>query len=860
MKSKYKAFVLIFLSLFTLGVHDCHSKWDKDWCRIENDSLLVWANNIDGTLSFKWSGGTFDKLIHGDGILSVYRGSSLVKEVEAEAFYGAISNRDAIKVGSSNYYIGNTKDGYFEGFGVYIRGKELQIGEFKNSCLNGEGCYYINGELRYKGNFKEGKYHGNGTRFIDGKTETGRWENQKLVEGVLRQEFSDGSVYHGGVLYGKANGEGEITYKDGARYKGGWREAQWHGEGIYTAPNDSVYGIWIDGVLNGDVYCKNKNYTYVGEVYNGLPDGIGRLLTSDGSYYNGQWIDGKRCGIGNLILSSYNEDSYSGEWLDDEFHGVGKYVFGGSDAYYDGEWQKGIQHGSGKYVCKEYEYVGDWTEGLMTGQGIITYTSNQDVYEGDFLENKRHGTGVYYFAESGNIYDGEFYDDKIHGLGSLYFGNGSVYDGEFEDGKIKGEGTLYLVENNDTVVITANWEGSTNFPQYASILFSDGRCYEGELDNGYPTENGNWYSITINKETGEYNPPQWLEDGHEWYKKNKETWDKIVLRTSIVLSVAELIPVPCISVPAKVLNFTINAVDAGVSFASTQMDIKEAESRGEDASSLKKERNKGLMINGAFIVGPKIIKFAGKHIPPVVRKPIVNLATKGKNLGKELGNKTVKIFKDATGKLSKKLHSTSAYKRLSESKIYTAQARVRYGTLENQTINRKKFESASKKGTWVDAPIGEEPSGNKLKKNLEKNMNPQQKKALLKEYSHSRRTNNGSSRCTAEAHHVVAGNSPAAKGARDILECAGIGINDAVNGIFLPTNSKSIFRGVKHGRHVKDYDEYVYRKLREVKGKYGCDKYKIIDCLDEIKKELWNGDIELLRNESFTNTIFNAIF
>jgi hypothetical protein len=264
------------------------------------------------------------------------------------------------------------------------------------------------------------------------------------------------------------------------------------------------------------------------------------------------------------------------------------------------------------------------------------------------------------------------------------------------------------------------------------------------------------------------------------------------------------------------------------------------------------------MINGAFIVGPKIIKGVAKRIPPSVRKPVVDFVAKGKDVGKGIGNKVVEVFKDATGKLSKKLHSTSAYKRLSESRIYRAHGRARYGTLKNQTLSRKQYESAQKKGTWKAAPIGEEPSGDKLKKEMKANFNSKQKKALHKEYSHSRRTNDGSPRCTAEAHHVVAGNSPAAKGAREILECAGIGINDAVNGIFLPTNSKSIFRGVKHGRHVKDYDEEVFRRLREVKEKSGCDKLAIIDCLDGIKKDLWNGDIELLRNESFTNTILNA--
>jgi len=39
------------------------------------------------------------------------------------------------------------------------------------------------------------------------------------------------------------------------------------------------------------------------------------------------------------------------------------------------------------------------------------------------------------------------------------------------------------------------------------------------------------------------------------------------------------------------------------------------------------------------------------------------------------------------------------------------------------------------------------------------------------------------------AHHIVAGNSPAAREAREVLAQEGIDINEAANGVFLPTNT-----------------------------------------------------------------------
>lgn len=854
MKSIYKYFVLSFFTFFIFGIQECYARWDKEWCKIKDDSILVWTNNIDGSLSFRWSGGRFDKLVHGNGVLSIYKGSSLIKKEEVSAYYGAIVDKDVKKVGTGNFYVGETKDGYFNGFGIYVRGNEIQIGNFTQSLLNGKGSHYINGSLRYRGDFSNGKYHGFGSKYVDGKTKHGRWENGKLVEADnLEVTLSDGSIYRGGVVYGKASGQGEIVYKDGSSYKGGWQDACWHGEGVYLALEDSIYGYWVNGLLNGDVYCKNKNYTYVGEVYNGLPDGIGRLLTSDGSYYNGSWADGKRNGWGDMILPSYNSDSYTGQWLDDEFEGVGKYVFGASGAYYDGEWHKGLQYGSGKYVCEEYEYVGDWKEGLMTGQGVITYTSNEDVYEGDFFENKRHGVGVYYFGISKNVYDGEFYDDKIHGLGTLYFSNGNLYEGEFVNGKIQGDGTLYLVESNDTVVITANWDGSNNFPNYASVLFSDGTLYEGELDNGYPTENGKWYTVTKDEITGEYNQPQWVRDGAEWLKDNKNTWDKVVLLTSAVLTVVELIPSPIAPI-AMVANIVINSADAIAGTAVAQLEIEEARVNGEDTSELIKEYRRGLYINVGTVAIPKVVKRAAPYVKKM-GKSIIEFGADTK-----LGKKFITIAKDASGKLSKKWYSSSAYKRFKKSKVYTLYGRIRYGGMKNQSVTKQQYKDYLKKNPAIDAPIGEAKSAKKLADNMRKVGGNKQRKAVFKEYSHSKGLNGGSKRRVAEAHHVVAGNSPSAERSRKILEEAGIGINDPRNGVWLPTNNKSIFKGVKHGRHVNGYDDEVYRRLQEVYEKFGPDEDKIMDVLDGIKKDLLKGDIELLRNESFTNTILNAVF
>lgn len=65
------------------------------------------------------------------------------------------------------------------------------------------------------------------------------------------------------------------------------------------------------------------------------------------------------------------------------------------------------------------------------------------------------------------------------------------------------------------------------------------------------------------------------------------------------------------------------------------------------------------------------------------------------------------------------------------------------------------------------------------------------------------------------AHHIIPASHPLAKQARDILKKYGIDINDAVNGVFLPTTNSSTQLGIKHnGSHPRDYIEKVNDEIK----------------------------------------------
>ena len=96
-------------------------------------------------------------------------------------------------------------------------------------------------------------------------------------------------------------------------------------------------------------------------------NGTGIAINSDGSKYEGQFIDGKSDGQGSIQYR--NGDSY----------------------------------------------VGDFSEGVLHGNGVYLWL-NGDKYEGQFLNGKKHGIGNIKYS-AGEEYTGEFKNDKPHGSG-----------------------------------------------------------------------------------------------------------------------------------------------------------------------------------------------------------------------------------------------------------------------------------------------------------------------------------------------------------------------------------------------------------------------------------------------------------
>ena len=156
------------------------------------------------------------------------------------------------------------------------------------------------------------------------------------IKGVVKLDFSDGSVYEGQVeeclIGGKQiicfKGMGVYTFKTGYRYEGEFKDNKPNGQGVFISPNGQRYqGGFKDGKLNGKgIMSYPDGRRYEGEYKDNIRDGYGIMsyqdegLYQEGSRYEGEFKNDKRDGQG---VMTYLDDGrrLEGEFKDDMFIG-----------------------------------------------------------------------------------------------------------------------------------------------------------------------------------------------------------------------------------------------------------------------------------------------------------------------------------------------------------------------------------------------------------------------------------------------------------------------------------------------------------------------------------------------------------
>ncbi|XP_034280000.1 MORN repeat-containing protein 1 isoform X3 [Pantherophis guttatus] len=180
----------------------------------------------------------------------------------------------------------------------------------------------------------------------------------------------------------------------------------------------------------------NSFFKYEGQWKQGKKHGHGKLLLKDGSYYEGEFVDGEIVGHGLRYWASTG-NTYSGQFLFGELHGHGVFHYGNGGRY-EGEFSYGMREGHGSLTEKDGEtYQGSFHDNKKHGGGKMTFP-NGDKFVGDWILDQRQGHGVLQCSD-GTVYEGQWRNDMFNGQGCMIHCSGVIYDGLWHNGSPLGQ-------------------------------------------------------------------------------------------------------------------------------------------------------------------------------------------------------------------------------------------------------------------------------------------------------------------------------------------------------------------------------------------------------------------------------------
>jgi antitoxin component YwqK of YwqJK toxin-antitoxin module len=171
-----------------------------------------------------------------------------------------------------------------------------------------------------------------------------------------------------------------------------------------------------------------------------------------------------------------------------------KYIDEDSSEYiYQGQVDENNKlDGYGKLWNQDYSYHGNFKDNKMNGEGILTYTHNNNelnntfpiYYKGNFINNKKNGFGMEIYINK-EFYEGSFLNDFRHGDGILYNHNGQPkIDSNWELGR--SVNTRYITEyyKNGNLEYKGNFNGITRHGQGTLFNINGSIVFDGIFDNG----------------------------------------------------------------------------------------------------------------------------------------------------------------------------------------------------------------------------------------------------------------------------------------------------------------------------------------------------------------------------------------
>ena len=393
-------------------------------------NLILDAETWPDTEGTIYTGKKENGVLEGYGRIAYKGGNFYLGEVKG----GIPDGQGIMYYTNGDRYEGEWEDGIKAGMGIYCfkSNGSFYYGEFKNDVREGIGTYYESSGFRYEGEWKEGEYFGEGIAWYSPEDERGRWYFEGEWEGYYSKNgtmyYKDGTCETGvfqdnelvevtGEMKGILAQSGVNTWKDSdeIQYTGKQENGVLEGQGIRIDTNGRTYiGDFVGGIRNGNgtEYYNDGDY-YVGAFTDGSRNGTGIYYFSDDgkskSWYCGEWVEGDR-NDAEVIEYLKNTNYYIGEYVDDERSGMGSMHY--TDGVYYGEWQESVRTGTGVFRGSDGScYFGEYRDGVKSGYGVMYYIDGSR-YEGGWEDNKRSGIGTEYDADGNKTYYGTWVDDE----------------------------------------------------------------------------------------------------------------------------------------------------------------------------------------------------------------------------------------------------------------------------------------------------------------------------------------------------------------------------------------------------------------------------------------------------------------
>lgn len=241
---------------------------------------------------------------------------------------------------------------------------------------------------------------------------------------------SCGKIYHGQWNdKGEREGFGYVVKPDGTKSEGLWRD---------------------DQLYKGRLYRPDGSF-YEGDVMNGRADGNGEYVGVDGTTHQGLWKEDKKEGWGKTTFA--DKTVYEGNFQNDEMNGEGKILWPNGNKY-EGDFVDSTLNGQGVFTSSEGNILtGKWYENKINGKGVFNWVHSGRKYDGEYIKGKKEGYGIYWISPD-TVFRGHWVNDKPQGLGELETKN-KIYRGLWRFGKLVNINEE-IVKNNSSDNVNEN--------------------------------------------------------------------------------------------------------------------------------------------------------------------------------------------------------------------------------------------------------------------------------------------------------------------------------------------------------------------------------------------------------------------